>query len=294
MNRAKRITKVVYTEDLNNTPAAVNRSTGVLYIKPSVFNSFSHAQQAFIILHERAHVELDTDNEFLADEEAFRQYVKKGFPLSQSIYALSRVLTMNSPEHLQRVIAQLQRAKQFDKSVNHNAKVSTMEDRITTAQKHYVKHKFEMLTAMAKGEIEKAKEHLEEILRHHIPANEQEKVRAKHYELFEAAQKVTEDCQCNKVAAFAGQGGQGGQGGGGGNFDPSAWGTGLGALLGGVSTIIDSATGNAGATTGQPATVIVQTPEVKKDNTLIYVVGGSVVVIALLVVVYMMMKNKKG
>lgn len=65
-------------------------------------------------MHEEGHLVKGSRKESVADKYAFDRYVKKGYPLSESVFALSKVLSMNNPEHYWRVYWQLERAKEYD------------------------------------------------------------------------------------------------------------------------------------------------------------------------------------
>lgn len=108
----------------NNSPAMVNRFTGTIYINSSVYNNLPDEHKLFIKLHEQGHYVLDTTDEFKADEYAFKEYVRQGFSLTESIKALSRILSLKSPEHIQRVYAQYKRALLYDANINKNEKAT--------------------------------------------------------------------------------------------------------------------------------------------------------------------------
>lgn len=112
------ISKIYEVDDLGTTPARVNRETGELYINKRVWPTLSKNKRMFILLHEAGHASLKTRNEFEADEYAFNNYAAMGLPLSESIKALSRVLPFDKPQHEQRVMAQFNRAFQYDNSRN--------------------------------------------------------------------------------------------------------------------------------------------------------------------------------
>jgi len=77
------------------------------------------SHRTFIMLHEMAHVVLQTTDEIEADAWAFNQYAKLGLPLSESVKALTRILNPRSPEHNERMYLQLQRALKYDREVKH-------------------------------------------------------------------------------------------------------------------------------------------------------------------------------
>lgn len=61
-----------------DTPAAVNRKTGVLYINPSLFGKLTDASQNFVIAHEYGHLINNTSNEKAADDYALWRQIGLG------------------------------------------------------------------------------------------------------------------------------------------------------------------------------------------------------------------------
>ncbi len=108
------ISKIYEVDDLGTTPARVNRETGELYINKRIWPTLSKNKRMFILLHEAGHATLKTRNEFEADEYAFNNYAAMGLPLSESIKALTQVLPFDKPQHEERVMAQFNRAFQYD------------------------------------------------------------------------------------------------------------------------------------------------------------------------------------
>lgn len=124
------ITEIHYLPDFLSiqsvSPAIVNRATGELYINLSVWNNLSTELKLFILLHEAGHATLQTESEHEADAWAFDKYAELGYPLTKSIYALSRVLKFNKPEDYDRLQSQLQRAASYDYYTNNNQKAKGM------------------------------------------------------------------------------------------------------------------------------------------------------------------------
>jgi hypothetical protein len=120
----KGITAIVdYPTLPGGTPARVEMNTGVMERNMSVFNRIPESHQMFIMLHEMAHVVLQTTNEIEADAWAFKQYADMGYPLSESVKALTRILNPNLREHNERMYLQTVRAEKYDREINHNTKV---------------------------------------------------------------------------------------------------------------------------------------------------------------------------
>lgn len=117
------ITKIVRVPDLGATPARVNRRTGVMYISLKHMKALPVEHRLFVMLHEQAHVELQTKDEFKADEAAFKKYADMGYSLNAAVKALTQVLNDKNPEHAWRMYLQLQRAKAYDYSHYGNTKI---------------------------------------------------------------------------------------------------------------------------------------------------------------------------
>lgn len=117
------ITEVYYVNGgLGKTPAATNRKTGVLYLNLPYWKNLPYEHKLFVLLHELGHIVHDTSNEFLADSYAFEQYAKLGYSLTESVYALSKVLTLTTDEHFERIEEALHRALKYDALNNKNLK----------------------------------------------------------------------------------------------------------------------------------------------------------------------------
>lgn len=99
--------------DGNPTPARCNRRTGEIWINESVWRDIEPQHRLFILLHELGHIELNTSNEIAVDNFAYNHYIQMGYPLTESVKALSRVLT-GKPGHTKRLQKQINRAKKTD------------------------------------------------------------------------------------------------------------------------------------------------------------------------------------
>ncbi|MFD1632029.1 hypothetical protein [Pseudopedobacter beijingensis] len=119
---AKGITKIIKVPDLGMTPARVNRRTGVMEISVRHMRNMPVAHRLFVMLHEQAHVELQTTDEVKADAYAFKKYADMGYSLKESVKALTKVLNDKNPEHNWRMYLSLKRAEQYDLEFNGNLK----------------------------------------------------------------------------------------------------------------------------------------------------------------------------
>ena len=112
---AKEITRVEWVPTLGDTPARVNRKTGVMYLSMSHMLPLPKEIRLIIMLHEMAHVELQTTDEEACDAWAFKKYADMGYSLTAAVKATTRVLNDQNPEHLRRMQLQLQRAIEYDR-----------------------------------------------------------------------------------------------------------------------------------------------------------------------------------
>lgn len=117
------ITKVYFVKDLGGTPARCLRSTGECWISLKDWKKSPYEHKVFILLHENAHIFLDTSDELKVDALAHKQYLAMGFSLTSSITALTKVLSYSMPEHLTRTREQMVRATVYDITVNGNNKL---------------------------------------------------------------------------------------------------------------------------------------------------------------------------
>lgn len=120
--QAKTITKITYFPTLGGTPARVNRVTGEMQISLEHWKQLPPEHRFFIMLHELAHLVLQTRDEKAVDEWAFAEYAKRGYSLKQSVFALTKVLSFTNQEHYWRAYLQLERAREYDYYVNGNKK----------------------------------------------------------------------------------------------------------------------------------------------------------------------------
>jgi hypothetical protein len=122
MIRDLKLNAVHFVESLGNSPAMVNRKTGEAYFSLEFWNILPKEHRLFVLLHELAHYSLNTSDEIKADALAFKLYSDMGYSLTQSVRALTKILSFKNPEHWQRVYMQLERAAKFDVMRNGNNK----------------------------------------------------------------------------------------------------------------------------------------------------------------------------
>ena len=99
------------TQGLGMSPAAVGRSSGIIYLNKPIWDTLSKDEKRFVLLHEYGHIVGRTTNEFKADDIAHQHYIrKKKASLKATVFLLIKIL---GPDH-PRVLAQLARCQQYD------------------------------------------------------------------------------------------------------------------------------------------------------------------------------------
>ena len=98
--------KIVYNSQgiMKDTPAAIDRKAGILYINPKRYFALTPFQQKFVKFHEYGHYNLNTDSEIAADEYAFNQLAGTEFrSLKQCIECLEELLDEDKIGHKIRI-----------------------------------------------------------------------------------------------------------------------------------------------------------------------------------------------
>lgn len=111
--------KTIYKSDgeMFDTPAAVDRDSGILYLNPKLWFKLTPFQRKFVKLHEYGHYYLDTAIEEEADAYAFDRLAGSEFQsLKQCIGCLQTILDEKRPGHRVRMEALYQRALDWDKA----------------------------------------------------------------------------------------------------------------------------------------------------------------------------------
>lgn len=108
---------------MSDTPAAIDRETGTLFINPRLYFRLTKFQQKFVILHEKGHYILNTDIEEEADAYAFDHLVGTEYrSMKQMIETLETILDPNKIGHQARIRTLINRAVEWDKA--HPMRVS--------------------------------------------------------------------------------------------------------------------------------------------------------------------------
>ena len=93
--------KTIYTTIapfIQDSPAAIDRTNGILYINPKLFNRLTPFQKKFVKYHEMGHYKFQTSDEFVADAYAFDQLAGTEFrSLKQALGCINDVLKNNNP-----------------------------------------------------------------------------------------------------------------------------------------------------------------------------------------------------
>ena len=111
--------KTIYKSDgeMFDTPAAVDRDNGILYLNPKLWFKLTPFQRKFVKLHEYGHFYLNTAIEEEADAYAFDRLAGTEFQsLKQCIGCLQTILDEKRPGHRVRMEALYQRALDWDKT----------------------------------------------------------------------------------------------------------------------------------------------------------------------------------
>ncbi len=94
-------TKVVYN-DTQAEIARVNRLNGTLYINQKIWAGLPAGQKEFVLLHEGAHLNLQTTSEFEANREAVSRFAPvrtlTNSQLGARIVVMRQILTPRNPE----------------------------------------------------------------------------------------------------------------------------------------------------------------------------------------------------
>lgn len=106
-----------------DTPAAIDRKSGIMFINPKLWFKLTPFQRKFIKLHEYGHYYLQTDIEEEADAYAFDRLAgTEHRSMKQCIETLETILDPNRTGHRVRIEALYKRALEWDKKHPMNLK----------------------------------------------------------------------------------------------------------------------------------------------------------------------------
>lgn len=110
--------KTVYTTIapfIQDSPAAVDRTNGILYINPKLYNRLTPFQKKFVKYHELGHYKLQTSDEIAADAYAFDKLAGTEFrSLKQALGCIRQILDDKNPTKKKRYEALYRRALEWD------------------------------------------------------------------------------------------------------------------------------------------------------------------------------------
>ena len=110
--------KTIYTTIapfIQDSPAAIDRTNGILYINTKLFNRLTPFQKKFVKHHEMGHYKFQTSDELVADAYAFDQLAGTEFrSLKQALGCINDVLKNNNPTKQLRYDALYRRVLEWD------------------------------------------------------------------------------------------------------------------------------------------------------------------------------------
>ena len=110
--------KTIYTTIapfIQDSPAAIDRTNGILYINPKLFNRLTPFQKKFVKYHEMGHYKFQTSDELVSDAYAFDQLAGTEFrSLKQALGCINDVLKNNNPTKQLRYDALYRRVLEWD------------------------------------------------------------------------------------------------------------------------------------------------------------------------------------
>ena len=127
---------VVFSDDLGNTPAKINRYTGIIQLNNKIWHEIPEIQRRFILLHELGHYYLNTSDEKKADEYAFEHLAgKMPYSLKGILGAISENLDIeNNPKHRERYLEIVKKLIQIDAEKFNNKTAQKFLKKMTTQE----------------------------------------------------------------------------------------------------------------------------------------------------------------
>ena len=101
------------TKEILNTPARINRLTGIIEINNNKLKSYTVFMRIVILFHEYFHWKLNTKIEQEADYNALNWFLSLGFPQTEAMYAFTRVFPKDSKGLKQRELDNINFIKNF-------------------------------------------------------------------------------------------------------------------------------------------------------------------------------------
>lgn len=120
---------------VQDSPAAIDRTAGVLYINPKLFNRLTPFQKKFVKYHEMGHYKFQTSDELVADAYAFDKLAGTEFrSLKQALGCISEVLSDTNPGKQERYNALYKRVLEWDYKNSGNTLAKEELDRINSVK----------------------------------------------------------------------------------------------------------------------------------------------------------------
>ena len=145
--------KTIYTttaDFIQDSPAAIDRERGVLYINPKLFNKLTPFQRKFVKHHELGHYKYQTSDELVADAHAFDELAGTEFrSLKQALGCISEILDNSNPSKQKRYDALYKRALAWDYKENGNEKAKAELERLNGKVDRWVSNAEKNTLAMA-------------------------------------------------------------------------------------------------------------------------------------------------
>ena len=120
--------QVVFNKNLAGTPARVWFDDGTIELNPKLWGRLSRAEKQVVLLHEIGHYKTQSHDEFLADEYALHEYLRKNPGDFYTPYSVLRDNLGESEAH--RVETMKQRALQADFATTGNQKALSLINKI--------------------------------------------------------------------------------------------------------------------------------------------------------------------
>lgn len=147
---AKGITRITFDPAVRG-PAASYMSTGETMLNPHIWRKTAQDHRFFILLHEEGHITGATKNEFEADARAFYRFVQAGYMPERAVSALSRVLSMSTPQHFARVHAMEKLVNEYRKNNPQMGHKNPSHNHLRTMLVSYTAQTQERLLPKANG-----------------------------------------------------------------------------------------------------------------------------------------------
>lgn len=111
--------KVHVYDKIEETPAAVDTSTGALYVSKADMDRMDAHEKTYVLYHELGHLN-GKRTEKGADRYALEKMKANGYSMTDGVKALSSELSMKNSSHRNRVVAAFKYAQRHGKQRDMN------------------------------------------------------------------------------------------------------------------------------------------------------------------------------